>query len=81
MGKRDYLILLGLSSTLVLGGTLHMIALATSGITAFSHSLSNALRSADDFVHCMVMVLARGVNSGKGTIGWRAKALGWKEEI
>jgi hypothetical protein len=29
----------------------------------------------------MVMVLARGVNSEKGTIGWRAKALGWKEEI
>jgi hypothetical protein len=35
----------------------------------------------DDFVHCMVMVLARDVSSGKGTIGWRAKALGWKEEI
>jgi hypothetical protein len=35
----------------------------------------------DDFVHYMVMVLAGGVDSAKGIVGWRAKALGWKEEI
>ena len=71
----------GLGSTSVLGGTLHPIVLATSRITAFSHSLSNALRSMDDFIHCVVMVLAGGIDGAKGTIGWREKALGWKEEI
>jgi hypothetical protein len=35
----------------------------------------------DDFVHCVVMVLAGGVGGTKGVVGWRAKALGWKEEI
>jgi len=27
------------------------------------------------------MVLARGVSGTKGIVGWREKALGWKEEI
>jgi hypothetical protein len=35
----------------------------------------------DDFVHCVVMVFAGGVGGAKGVVGWRAKALGWKEEI
>jgi hypothetical protein len=35
----------------------------------------------DDFIHCVVMVLAGGIGSTKGTVQWRAKALGWKEEI
>ena len=35
----------------------------------------------DDFVHYVVMVLARGIDGTKGAVGWRAKALGWKEEI
>jgi len=35
----------------------------------------------DNFIHCMVMVLIGGIGGAKGTIGWRAKALGWKEEI
>ena len=60
----------GLGSTLVLCATLHPIVLAASGITA-----------SDDFVHCVVMVLTRGVGGAKGIVGWRAKALGWKEEI
>jgi len=71
----------GLGSTLVLGGTLHMIALAAFGITTFSHSSLNALQLTDDFVHYVVMVLAGGVGGAKGIVGWRAKALGWKEEI
>ena len=71
----------GLDSTSVLSGTLHSIASAASGITMFSHSSLNALRSMDDFVHCVVMVLAGGVDGAKGAVGWRAKALGWKEEI
>jgi len=71
----------GLGSILVLSGTLYSIALAAFGITVFSHSSSNALRSTDDFVHCVVMVLAGGVSGAKGVVGWRAKALGWKEEI
>jgi len=35
----------------------------------------------DDFVHYMVMVLARGVGGAKGIVGWREKALGWKKQI
>jgi len=35
----------------------------------------------DDFIHCMVMVLAGGISGAKGVVGWRAKVLGWKEEI
>ena len=72
---------LGLGSTLVLGGTLHLIMLAASGITTFSHSSSNTLWSMDDFVHHVVMVLTGGIDHAKGVVGWRAKALGWKEEI
>ena len=71
----------GLGSTLVLGGTLHPITSVAFGITPFSHSSSNALRSTDDFIHCVVMVLVGGVSGAKGVVGWRAKALGWKEEI
>ena len=66
----------GLSSTLVLGGTLHSIVSAASGITTFSHSSSNVLRSTDDFIHCVVMVLIGGIGGAKGAVGWRAKALG-----
>jgi len=29
----------------------------------------------------MVMVLVGGGGGAKGIVGWRAKALGWKEEI
>jgi len=71
----------GLGSTSVLDRTLHPIALAAFEITAFSRSSSNALRSTDDFIHYVVMVLTRGVGGAKGTVGWREKALGWKEEI
>jgi hypothetical protein len=71
----------GLGSTSILGGTLHPIMSVASRITAFSHSSSNALRSTDDFVHYVVMVLAGGIGGTKGIVGWRAKALGWKEEI
>ena len=39
------------------------------------------MRSMDDFVYYMVMVLVGGVGGAKGVVGWRAKALGWKEEI
>ena len=60
---------LGLGSTLVLGGTLHLIMLAASGITTFSHSSSDALQSMDDFIHCVVMVLARGISGTKGAVG------------
>jgi len=70
-----------LGSTLVLGGTLHPIMSVTSEITTFSRSSSNTSRLMDDFVHYMVMVLARGVGGAKGIVGWREKALGWKEEI
>jgi len=65
-----------LGSTLVLGGTLHPIMSVTSEITTFSRSSSNALWLMDDFVHCVVMVLARGVGDAKGAVRWRAKALG-----
>jgi hypothetical protein len=58
-----------LGSTLILGGTLHPIVSVASGITVFSHSLSNALRSTDDFVHYVVMVLAGGVGGTKGIVG------------
>jgi hypothetical protein len=68
-----------LGSTLVLGGTLHPIVLVASGITTFSCSSLNTLRSTDDFAYYVVMVLAGGVGGGKGIVGWRAKALGWKE--
>ena len=71
----------GLGSTLVLGRTLHLIMSVASGITMFSRRSSNALWSMDDFVHCMVMVLTGGIDDAKGAVGWRAKALGWKEEI
>ena len=71
----------GLGSTSILGGTLHPIMLVASRITMFSHSSSNALRSMDDFIHCVVMVVVGGVGDRKGAIGWRTKALGWKEEI
>ena len=54
---------------------------AASGITAFNCSSSNTLWSMDDFVYYMVMVLVGGVGGAKGVVGWRAKALGWKEEI
>ena len=67
-----------LGSTLVLSGTVHPIVSAAFVITTSSHSSSNALRSMDDFVHYMVMVLVGGID---GVVGWRAKALGWKEEI
>ena len=66
----------GLGSTLVLGGTHHPNVSVASGITAFYRSRSNALRSMDDFVHCVIMVLVGGVNGAKGIVGWRAKALG-----
>ena len=71
----------GLGTTLVLSGTLHPIASATSGITMYNHSSLNALWSVVDFVHCMVMVLAGGISGAKGTVGWREKALGWKKKI
>ena len=71
----------GLGSTWVLSGTLHPIASSASRITAFSHSSSNALQSTNDFVHCVIMVLVGGVYDAKGVVEWRAKALGWKEEI
>ena len=71
----------GLGSTSVFGGTLHPIASAASGITVFNRSSSNALRSMDDFVHYVLMVLAGGVGGAKGAVGWREKALGCKEEI
>jgi hypothetical protein len=71
----------GLGSTLVLGETLHLIMSVASEITAFSRSSLNALRSMDDFIHCVVMVLAGGIGGAKGTVQWRAKALGCKEEI
>jgi len=35
----------------------------------------------DDFIHYVVMVLVGGGGGAKGIVGWRAKALGWKEEI
>ena len=54
---------------------------AASGITAFSRSSLNTLRSMDDFVHCVIMVLVGGICDAKGIVEWRAKALGWKEEI
>ena len=41
----------------------------------------NVLWSMDDFVHCVVMVLKGGIDDVMGVVGWRAKALGWKEEI
>jgi hypothetical protein len=69
----------GLNSTLVLSRTVDPIALAVSGITAFSRGSSNTLWSTDDFVHCVVMVLTGGVDGVKGAVGWRAKALEWKE--
>ena len=70
-----------LGSNLILSGTLHLIMSVASGITAFSRSSSNALWSTNNFVHYVVMVLAGGVGGAKGIVGWRAKALGWKEEI
>ena len=71
----------GLASTTVCGGTLHPNALVASGITALCHIWLNTLRATDDSIHCVIMVLAGGIGSAKGIIGWRAKALGWKEEI
>ena len=71
----------GLGSTLVLGGNLHLIASASSRITAFYRSRLDALRSMDDFIHYLIMVFAGGVGGAKGAVGWRVKALGWKEEI
>ena len=71
----------GLDSILVLGGTLHPIVSAASGITTFSRSSSNTLRSTDDFIHYVVTVFIGGIGGAKGVVGWRAKALGWKEEI
>jgi hypothetical protein len=71
----------GIGPTLVLDGPLHSIMSVAFGITAFSCSLSNALRLTDDFVHCIVMVLIGGIGGAKGAVGWRSKALGWKEEI
>ena len=59
----------GLGSTSILGRTLHPIASVASGITMFSHSLSNALWSMDDFVHYVVMVLIGGVDGANGIVG------------
>jgi hypothetical protein len=35
----------------------------------------------DDFIHCVIMVLAGGVGGAKDAVGWRATTSGWKEEI
>jgi hypothetical protein len=71
----------GIGSTSVLGRTLHSNASASCRITMFCHSLLNTLQPTDDFVHSEIMVLGGGGGGRKGVVGWRAKALGWKEEI